>query len=89
MLRRIFWPKRNEVTGKWRKLHKEEVNDLYYSPNFIILIKSRRMRWAVHVARKGVKRGAYRILVSKPEENRPLSSPRHKWGIPLRWIFWT
>jgi hypothetical protein len=88
VLRRIFEPKRNEVTGEWRKLNKEELYDLYYSTNFIILTKSRRMRRAGHVARNGERRCAYRILVSKPEGNRPLARPRRKWGIPLRWIFW-
>jgi len=67
VLRRIFGPKRNEVTGDWRKLHKEELNDLYSSPNIGRLNKSRRLRWAGHVARMGEKRGVYRILVRKPE----------------------
>jgi hypothetical protein len=76
-LRRIFGPKRDEVTGEWRRLHNEELNDLYSSPN-IRVIKSRRMRWAGHVARKGEGRGAYRILVGRPEGRRPLGKPRHR-----------
>jgi hypothetical protein len=67
VLRRVFGPKRDNVTGKWRKLHNEEHNDLYSSPNIIWVIKSKRMREAGHVARKGGKRGAYRILVGRPE----------------------
>ena len=87
-LRKIFGPKRDEVTVEWRKLHKEELNDLYSTPNFIMLIKSIRMRWAVHVERKGERRGAYRVLVGKPEGKRPFARPGRGWGIPLRWIFW-
>jgi hypothetical protein len=68
MLRRIFGPKRDEVTGEWRKLHNEELHKLYSSPNIIRMVKSRRMRWAEHVAGMGEKRNAYRILVGKPEE---------------------
>jgi len=66
-LRRIFGPNRDEVTGKWIKLHNEELNDMYCSPNFVRVIKSRRMRWAGHVARMGEKRGVYRVLMAKPE----------------------
>jgi hypothetical protein len=77
VLRRIFGPKRDEVTGEWRRLHNEECNDLYSSPNIIRVIKSRRMRWAGHLACMGEGRGAYRILVGRPEERRPLGSPRH------------
>ena len=76
MLRRIFGPKSDEETGEWRKVHSEELNDLYYSPDFIRVIKSRRIRWAVYVARMGERRGAYRVLVGKPEEGRPLGRPR-------------
>jgi len=65
VLRRIFGPRRDEVTGEWRRLHNEELNDLYFSPNIVQLIKSRRMRWAGHVARMGEERGAYRVLVGK------------------------
>jgi len=78
-LRRIFGPKRDEVTEEWRKLHNEELNDLYCSPNIAWVIKSRRMGWAVHVARIGERRGINRILVGKPEEKRPLGRPRHRW----------
>jgi hypothetical protein len=67
VLRRIFGPKRNEVTGEWRKLHNKEIHDLYSSPSIIRIIKSRRMRWAGHVARMGEKRNANRLLVGKPE----------------------
>jgi hypothetical protein len=67
VLRRIFGPKRDEVTGEWRKLHNEELRDLYSSPSIIRIIKSWRMRWAGHVARMGEKRNAYRLLVGKPE----------------------
>jgi hypothetical protein len=66
MLRRIFGPKRDEVTGEWRKLHNEELRDLYSSPSIIRIIRSGRMRWAGHVARMGEKRNAYRLLVEKP-----------------------
>jgi hypothetical protein len=76
MLRRIFGPKRDEATGEWRRLHNEELSDLYSSPNIIWVIKSRRMRWAGHVARMGEKRGAYRILVGRPEGRRQLGRPR-------------
>jgi len=75
-LRRIFEPKRDEVTGEWRKLHNEELNDLYSSPNIVRVIKSRRMRWAGHVARMGDRKGVYRVLVGKPEGKRPLWRPR-------------
>ena len=67
VLRRIFGPKRDEVTGKCRKLHNEELYDLYSSPYIIRVIKSRRMRWARHVARMGEMRGIYRVLLGKPE----------------------
>ena len=67
VLRRVFGPKRDEVTGEWRKLHNEELNDLYCSPNTVQVIKSRRMRWAGHVARMGEGRGMYRDSVRKPE----------------------
>jgi len=67
VLRRIFGPKRDEVTGKWRKLHNEELNDLYSSPSIVRVIKWRRMRWAGHVARMRERRGIYRVLVGKLE----------------------
>ena len=79
MLRRLFGPKRDEVTGEWRKLHNEELNDLYCSPSIVRVIKSRRMKWAGHVACMGERRGAYRVLVVEPEGKRPLGRPRHKW----------
>jgi hypothetical protein len=72
VLRRIFGPKRDEVTGEWRRLHNKEVYALYSSPNIIRVMKSRRLRWAGHVACMGVRRGAYRALVRKPEGRRPL-----------------
>jgi hypothetical protein len=78
MLRRIFGPKRKAVTGEWRKLHNEELRDLYSSPSIIRIIKSRRTRWAGHVARMGEKRNAYRLLVGKPEGKRPLRRPRER-----------
>ena len=78
VLRRIFGPKRDEVTWEWRKLHNEELNDLYCSPNIVWMIKS-RMRWAGHVARMGKGRGVYRVLVGKPEGGRPLGRPRRRW----------
>jgi hypothetical protein len=77
--RRIFGPKRGEATWEWRRLHNEELNDLYSSPNIIRVIKSRRMRWAGHVARMGEKRSAYRILVGRPEGRRPLGRHRRRW----------
>jgi hypothetical protein len=79
VLRRIFGLKRDEVTGEWRKLHNEELHDLYSSPSIIIIIKARRMRWAGHVARMRERRNAYRLLVGKPEGRRPLGRPRHRW----------
>ena len=68
-----------ELTGGWRRLYNEELNDLYSSPNIARVIKSRRMRWAGHVARMGEERGMYRVLVGKPEGKRPLVRPRHRW----------
>jgi len=81
VLRRIFEPRRDEVTGEWRRLHNEELNDLYPSPNIVRVIKSRRMRWAGHVARMGEERGVYRVLVGKPEGKRPLGRPRRRWVV--------
>jgi hypothetical protein len=72
-------PRRDEVPGEWRTLHNEELNDLYVSPIIIRVIKSRRMRWAGHVARMGERRGVYRVLVGKPERKRPLGRPRRTW----------
>jgi hypothetical protein len=75
VLRRILGPKRDEVTGEWRKLHNEELSDLYSSPSIITIIKSKRMRWEGHLARMGEKRNAYGLLVGKPEGKRPLGRP--------------
>jgi hypothetical protein len=78
VLRRIFGPKRDEVTGEWGKLHNEELHDLYPSPSTIRIIKARRMRWAGHVARMREKRNVYRLLVGKAEGRTPLRRPRHR-----------
>ena len=79
MLRRIFGPKRDEVTREWRKLHNEKLNDLYSRHSIFRVTKSRRMRWAGHVARMGEKRGLYSALVGKLEGTRPLGRPRLRW----------
>jgi hypothetical protein len=79
VLRRIFGPKRDEVTGGWRKLHNDELHGLYSSHSIVRMIKARRMRWAGHVARMGDLRGAYNILVGRPEGRRPLGRPRRRW----------
>jgi len=84
VLRTIFGPRTDEVTGEWRRLHNEELNDLYSSPNVVRVIKSRRMRWAGHVARMGQERGVYRVLVGKPEGKRPLGRPRRRWVDNIR-----
>ena len=78
VLRRIFGPKRDEVTGEWRKLHNEELNDLYSLPNIVRVVKSRRMRWAGHVARIGEDRGVKKLFVGMPEGQRPLGRPRRR-----------
>jgi len=83
-LRRIFGPKRKEVTGEWRRLHNEDLNDLYSSPNIVRVIKSRRMSWVGHVARMDEERGVYRVLLGKPEEKRPLGRPRRRWVDNIR-----
>jgi hypothetical protein len=80
VLRRIFGPKRDKVTGEWRRLHDKEPYALYSSPKIIWVIKSRRLRWAGHVARVWERRGAYRHLVGKPEGRRPLGRPRCRWN---------
>jgi hypothetical protein len=80
VLRRIFGPKRDEVTGGWRKLHSDELRDLYSSPNIIRILKSRMMRWARYVARMGEKRNAYRLLVGKSEGKRPLKEDQDVGG---------
>jgi hypothetical protein len=87
VLRRVFGPKRDEVTGKRRKLHNEELSDLYPLPNIVRVVKSRRMRWAGHVARMREGRSGYRVLVGKPEGKRPLGDPDVDGRIILRWIF--
>jgi hypothetical protein len=79
VLKRIFWPKRDEATGEWRRLHDEELNDLYSTPNIIRIIKSRRMSWVGHVARMAERRGAYRILAEWPEGRRTFGRPRRRW----------
>jgi hypothetical protein len=84
VLRSIFGPKRGEVTGEWRKLHNEELHILYSSPNIIRQFKSKRMRWAGHVARMGEERNVYRVLMGKPEGKRPLARPRHRWENGIR-----
>jgi len=84
VLRRIFGPRRDEVPGEWRRLHNEELNDLYSSPNIVRVIKSRRMRWAGHVARMGEEREVCRVLVGKPEVKRPLGRPRRRWVNNIR-----
>ena len=86
MLRRIFGPRRDEVTGEWRRLHNADLNDLYPSPNIVRVIKSRRMSWAGHVARmgeEGVYR-VYRVLLGKPEGRRPLGRPSRRWVDNIR-----
>ena len=84
VLKRIFGPRRDEVTGDWRRLHNEELNDLYCSPNIVRVIKSRRMRWAGHVVRMGEERGVHRVLLGKPEGRRPLGRPRRRWVDNIR-----
>ena len=75
----VFGPKREEVTGEWKKLHNKDLSHLYSLPNIVRVVKSRRMRWAGHVARMGEGRGVHRVLVGKPEEKRPLGRPRLSW----------
>jgi len=79
VLRRVFGPKRDEVTEEWRKLYNEELSHLYSSPNIVRVVKSRRMRWTGHVVRMGEGRGVYRVLVGKPERKRPMGRPRLRW----------
>jgi len=80
VLRRIFGPRRDKVSGEWRRLHNEELSDLYSSRNIVRVIKSRRMRWAGNVARMGEEMVVYRVLVGKPERRRPLGRPRRRWA---------
>ena len=84
VLRRVFGSKRDEVTGAWRKLHNEELRDLYSLPNMARVVKSRIMRWAGHVARMGEGRGVHRVLVGKPEGKRPLGRPRRRWEYNIK-----
>jgi hypothetical protein len=85
-LRRIFVSKRDEVTGEWRKLHNEDVHDRYCSPTILRVIKSRRLRWAGHVARMGEGSGVYRVLVGKPEGKRQLGRPRRRWEDNIKMV---
>jgi hypothetical protein len=87
VLRRIFGPKKDEVTGGWRKLHNEELHGLYSSHSIVRVIKARRMRWAGHVARMGEVRGAYNILIESTEGRRPLGRPRRRWEDNIKIIF--
>ena len=80
VLRRIFGPKWDEVTGEWKKLHNEELYDLYCSLNIIRVVKSKRMRWAGHVARMGERRDVYTVLVWETEGKKPLGRPRRRWA---------
>jgi hypothetical protein len=79
VLRIIFGPKRDEVTGGWRKLHNEELHSFYSSRSIVRMLKSRRMRWTGHVTRIGAKKNASRIFVGKPEGKKPLGRQRHRW----------
>ena len=92
VLRRIFGPEGEEVTGEWSKLHSEELNYLYSSPIIVRVIKLRRMRWSGHVALMGERRGVYRVLVGKPEGKRPMGRPRRRWQdnikIVLQEVVW-
>jgi hypothetical protein len=83
-LRGIFGPRMDEVTGEWRKLHSEDLNVLYSSPDIIRKIKSRRLGWAGHVARMREERNVYRVLIGKPERKRPLGRPRRRWWDGIR-----
>jgi len=86
VLRRVFGSMRDEVTGEWRKLHNEELRDLYSLPNIVRVVKSRRMRWAGHVAHMGERRGVHRVLVGKPEGRRPLE--RRRWEDNIKMDVW-
>ena len=86
-LRRVFGPKRDEVTGELRKVHNEELSDLYSLPNIVRVVKSRRMRWAGHVARMGEGKRVYRVLVGKLEGKRPLGRPRRRWEDNIKMDF--
>jgi len=86
VLRSSFGPSRDEVMGEWRRLHNDELNDLYSSPNIVWVIKWRRMRWVGHVECIGEERGMYRVLLGKPEGRRPLGRPRHRWVDNFRMV---
>jgi hypothetical protein len=86
VLRRVFGPQRDEVTGEWRKLHNEELSDLYSLPNILRVVKSRRMRWTGQVASMGEGRGVLRVLVGKPEGKRPLGRPRCRWEDNIKMV---
>jgi hypothetical protein len=92
LLRRVFGPKRDEVTGEWRKMHNGELHNLYLSPDIVRQIKSRGRRWAGHAARMGEERNVYRVLMGKPKGKRPLERPRRRWEdrlkMDLREIDW-
>ena len=79
VLRRIFGSERDEVTGEWRRLHNEELNDIYCSPKIVRVVKSRRMRWTGHVASMRERTGVYRVMVGKPDKKSPLGRPRRRW----------
>jgi hypothetical protein len=87
VLRRVFGPKRDEVTGELRKLHNDELNDLYSLRNIVRVVKSRRMRWAGYVARMGEDRGVHRVLVGKPDGKRPLGRRRLRWEDNIKMDF--
>ena len=84
VLKRLFWPEWDEITGEWRKLNNEELNDLYCSPNIIRVIESRRLKWVGHVARMWERRGIYRVLMGKPEGKRPLVRPKRRWEYSIK-----
>jgi hypothetical protein len=84
VLRRIFGPKRDEVTGEWRKMHNEALHNLYSSPDIIRQVKSRRMRWAGHMALMGEERKVYKVLAGRPEGKRPLGRPMRRWEYGIR-----
>jgi hypothetical protein len=86
VLRRIFGPKRDEVTGEWRKLHNEELHNFYSSPDIITQVKSKRIRWAGHVERMREERKVYKVLVGKPEGKSPPGRPRRRWKDEAEWI---